>query len=80
MERMTFVLGIDANLLDDTLDKTLGECFEALPWIERFNGSTFVKSVLVESLRTAWKRMECTKVPRSALIAHNCMESDSRFS
>jgi len=62
MERTTLVLGVGTDLLDDTLDKTLGECFEALPSIERFNGSTFVKSALVESPRTAWKRMKCTKV------------------
>jgi len=30
-ERMTLVLGTGTNLLDDTLDKTLGGCFEALP-------------------------------------------------
>jgi len=40
---MTLVLGISTNLLNDILHKTLGECFEALPWTERFNGSTFVK-------------------------------------
>ena len=37
-----FVLGISTTLFNGTLHKTLVEHINALPWIERFNGGTFV--------------------------------------
>jgi len=69
---MTLVLGISTNLLNDALDKTLGECFEALPWTERFNGSTFVtkcsggiapKRLEVDgAYESSPKRIDCTQL------------------
>jgi len=40
---MALVLVISTGLPDDTLHKTLGECPKALPWVERSNGSRFMK-------------------------------------
>jgi len=43
VERVTLVLVVSTDSLNDTTHRTLGEYFEALPWIERFDGNTLVK-------------------------------------
>jgi len=68
---MTLVLGIGTNLLDDTLDKTLGECFEAIPWTEHFIGSTFVKKC---PGGIAPNRLEADGVYESSPKRVNCMQ------
>jgi len=74
---MTLVLVISTNLLNDTLHKALGKCFEVLPWTERFDESTFVKKCLggIAPNRLEADGAGMRKFPEAWSRLHNCRDS-----
>jgi len=73
---VTLVLVVSADLLNDTLHRTSGEYFRALPWTGRFDGNTLVKKFPGEISSTRpeadgtyggspGKRTDCTQSHRT---------------